>query len=34
MERDELKKILARYSLAGLMAAGGVAFTAQPALCS
>jgi len=32
MDREELKKILATYGMAGLMAAGGIAVTAQPAL--
>jgi hypothetical protein len=32
VDREELKRILAGYGVAGLMAAGGVAFTAQPAM--
>jgi len=32
VEREELKKILAGYSVAGLLAVGGVALTAQPAM--
>ena len=32
VEREELKKILAGYSVVGLLAAGGVALTAQPAM--
>ena len=32
MEKEELRKILASYGIAGLMAAGGIAFTAQPAM--
>lgn len=31
MERDDLKKILAGVSIAGLMAGGLIAFTAKPA---
>jgi radical SAM modification target selenobiotic family peptide len=34
MDREELKKILASYGVAGLMAAGGIAVTAQPAMCA
>ena len=32
MDREELKRMLAGYGVAGLMAAGGIAFTAQPAM--
>ncbi len=32
MEKEELRKILATMGIAGLMAGGGIALTAQPAL--
>jgi hypothetical protein len=34
MDREEIKKLLARYGVAGLVAAGGIAVTAQPAMCA
>ena len=32
MDREDLRKMLATMSIAGLVAGGGVALTAQPAL--